>query len=40
MADCTLALKPLQNTDRYGLVTLNDSDEIESFEENKKIRVV
>jgi D-glycero-alpha-D-manno-heptose 1-phosphate guanylyltransferase len=36
MADCTLALKPLQNTDRYGLVTLNDSDEIESFEEKKE----
>lgn len=40
MADCTLALKPMQHTDRYGLVKINAADEIESFEEKKKIQVV
>ncbi len=36
MADCTLALKPMQHTDRYGLVKINAADEIESFEEKKE----
>lgn len=35
MADCTLALKPMQNADRYGLVNMNDESQIIGFEEKK-----
>ncbi|MES1217520.1 MAG: HAD-IIIA family hydrolase [Bacteroidota bacterium] len=34
-ADCTLALKPLHNFDRYGVVELNEDNSIKSFEEKK-----
>jgi D-glycero-alpha-D-manno-heptose 1-phosphate guanylyltransferase len=33
MADCTLALKPMTNADRYGLVHLNDEGMITAFQE-------
>lgn len=32
---CTLALKPMQNFNRYGVVMLNDNSSIKSFEEKK-----
>ncbi len=35
MADCTLALKPMNNADRYGLVRTNDQSMILSFEEKQ-----
>mgnify|MGYP001627451454 CR=1 FL=1 len=35
MADCTIALKPMSNTDRYGLVHINKEEQICSFEEKK-----
>lgn len=34
-SECTLALKPMQNIDRYGLVETNDKDSISSFKEKK-----
>ena len=34
-ADCTLALKPMQNFNRYGTVTLLPNQQIESFSEKK-----
>lgn len=34
-ADCTLALKPMKNFDRYGVIELNDDDSIKSFNEKK-----
>ena len=34
-ADCTLALKPMQDFDRYGVVELNKDDTIKSFKEKK-----
>ncbi len=34
-ADCTLSLKPMKNFDRYGVVTLNDDNSIESFKEKQ-----
>ncbi|MBC7848740.1 MAG: nucleotidyltransferase family protein [Chitinophagaceae bacterium] len=34
-ADCTLALKPMQKFDRYGVVRLDDDKFITSFEEKK-----
>lgn len=34
-ADCTLALKPMQNFDRYGVVTLNNNASIASFKEKQ-----
>jgi D-glycero-alpha-D-manno-heptose 1-phosphate guanylyltransferase len=34
-ADCTLALKPMQNFDRYGVVTINKTQTITSFKEKK-----
>jgi D-glycero-alpha-D-manno-heptose 1-phosphate guanylyltransferase len=34
-ADCTLALKPMTNFDRYGMVTLNEDYSIESFREKR-----
>lgn len=34
-ADCTLALKPMKNFDRYGVVELNDDTSIISFKEKK-----
>ena len=35
MADTTLALKPMQHADRYGLVHINDENIITGFEEKK-----
>jgi len=35
MADCTIALKPMQIADRYGLVNMNDESQIIGFEEKK-----
>lgn len=35
MADCTLALKPMAEADRYGLVNLNDESMITGFEEKR-----
>jgi D-glycero-alpha-D-manno-heptose 1-phosphate guanylyltransferase len=32
---CTLALKPMVNFDRYGVVTINESQQIQAFEEKK-----
>ena len=34
-ADCTLALKPMQHFDRYGVVELNEDDSIKSFKEKQ-----
>jgi len=34
-ADCTLALKPMQNFDRYGVVELKEDNTIKSFEEKQ-----
>ncbi len=34
-AACTLALKPMQNFDRYGVVTLDESHQIKDFHEKK-----
>lgn len=34
-ADCTLALKPMQNFDRYGAVTIDEQNIITSFNEKK-----
>lgn len=34
-ADCTLALKPMKNFSRYGVIELNDDNSIKSFHEKK-----
>lgn len=34
-ADCTLALKPMRNFDRYGVVVLNEDNTIQSFKEKQ-----
>jgi D-glycero-alpha-D-manno-heptose 1-phosphate guanylyltransferase len=34
-ADCTLALKPMHNFDRYGVVVLNEDNTIQSFKEKQ-----
>ena len=34
-ADCTLLLKPMLKAGRYGIVSLNDNDSIESFKEKE-----
>lgn len=34
-ADCTLALKPMKNFDRYGVVELNENNSISSFKEKQ-----
>jgi len=34
-ADCTLSLKPMQNFDRYGVVTLNADASVHSFKEKQ-----
>ncbi len=34
-ADCTLALKPMKNFDRYGCVTINEQNQIISFKEKQ-----
>lgn len=34
-AECTLALKPMQNFNRYGVIELNEDDSIKSFSEKK-----
>ena len=34
-ADCTLALKPMKNFNRYGVIELNEDDSIKSFNEKK-----
>ena len=34
-SDCTLALKPMMNFNRYGVVELNQDDSIKSFKEKK-----
>ncbi|MDE3252597.1 MAG: nucleotidyltransferase family protein [Bacteroidota bacterium] len=34
-ADCTLALKPMENFDRYGAVVLEEDQSIRSFQEKK-----
>jgi D-glycero-alpha-D-manno-heptose 1-phosphate guanylyltransferase len=34
-ADCTVALKPMKNFDRYGAIKLNEDDSIRSFNEKK-----
>ena len=36
MSDCTLALKPMQKADRYGLVKINEAEQITGFEEKKE----
>ena len=33
--DCTLALKPMQNFDRYGVIELNEDDTVRSFNEKR-----
>ncbi|MBL7766395.1 MAG: nucleotidyltransferase family protein [Chitinophagaceae bacterium] len=35
MADCTVALKPMQKADRYGLVQINPDAQIQSFSEKQ-----
>ena len=37
-ADCTLALKPMQNFDRYGVVELNPDQSIASFQEKQQYK--
>jgi D-glycero-alpha-D-manno-heptose 1-phosphate guanylyltransferase len=37
-ADCTLTLKPMQDFDRYGVITLNEDASIKSFNEKKYYR--
>lgn len=34
-ADCTLSLKPMQQFDRYGVVTLDENERITSFKEKR-----
>ena len=34
-AECTLALKPMQNFDRYGVVEIDDNEKITSFKEKE-----
>lgn len=34
-ADCTLALKPMQNFDRYGVVELNTDNSVKNFKEKQ-----
>ncbi len=34
-ANCTLALKPMKNFNRYGVIELNEDDSIKSFNEKK-----
>lgn len=34
-ADCTLALKPMKNFNRYGIIELNKDDSIKNFSEKK-----
>ena len=34
-AECTLALKPMQDFNRYGVIELNEDDSIKSFNEKK-----
>lgn len=34
-ADCTLALKPMKNIDRYGVVELNNDHSVKDFKEKK-----
>ena len=34
-ADCTLALKPMKDFNRYGVIELNEDDSIKSFNEKK-----
>ena len=34
-ADCTLALKPMKNFDRYGVVELNENNSVSSFKEKQ-----
>jgi len=34
-ADCTLALKPLQNFSRYGVIELNEDESLKEFSEKK-----
>ncbi len=34
-ADCTLALKPMKNFDRYGVIELNEDHSIKSFNEKR-----
>ena len=34
-SDCTLILKPMENSDRYGVVELNNDDSIKSFKEKQ-----
>ncbi|MEP7372514.1 MAG: HAD-IIIA family hydrolase [Chitinophagaceae bacterium] len=34
-AECTLALKPMQNFDRYGLVELNENSSVKDFKEKQ-----
>jgi D-glycero-alpha-D-manno-heptose 1-phosphate guanylyltransferase len=34
-ADCTLALKPMKNVDRYGVIELNEDDSIKNFHEKR-----
>ena len=36
-ADCSLVLKPMVDFDRYGSVTINENEEIVSFEEKKQV---
>lgn len=35
MADCTMALKPMQQADRYGLVKVNEGGQVTGFQEKK-----
>jgi D-glycero-alpha-D-manno-heptose 1-phosphate guanylyltransferase len=34
-ADCTIALKPMKNFDRYGVIELNNDNSVKSFSEKK-----
>ena len=34
-ADCTMALKPMKNFDRYGVIELNDDNSVKKFSEKK-----
>jgi len=38
MASCTLALKPMQNFDRYGVVKLDNNGRIRAFEEKRECK--
>src|SRR6202000_158465 len=36
-SDCTIALKPMRDFDRYGTIELNSDDSVRSFHEKKPV---